>query len=379
MSSDALVRRAPGSWVVPTSWDEAERMAKVAAASQLAPTDLRGKPRDVMIVLMYGEELGLSPMSALRSIYVVKGKPTLSADAMLALVRGSDACQWWRFVELGPERVTCETLRVGDPEPTRLTWTIEDARRAGLLGSQTWKSYPRAMLRARCVSELARAVYPDVVAGLYTPEELGARVDDAGEVIEVVAEPVRHAEPVGNDDIEGESIEQERPRADEAQRETVALEAQRRAGDIARVCGIDEEAALDQLRAEVAVVVRMRYRLVPSSPRGPQVADIEEAAGRIVRRLTRIDDEDDRARDTWNRQAQAVEALQAIAQRDEICEQEVACLRLLTSCGVPTSLEDLRARAGELAGGTPEVSHYVEATDALIAEAGATGAQGAAA
>jgi hypothetical protein len=67
--------------------------------------------------------------------------------------------------------VTYETKRRGAPKPQQLTWTLADAQRAGLGGGDNWKKYPRAMLSARCKAELARDVYPDVLAGVYETSE----------------------------------------------------------------------------------------------------------------------------------------------------------------------------------------------------------------
>ena len=53
-----------------------------------------------------------------------------------------------------------------------IEWTIDMAKRAGLTKNPTWTQYPRAMLRARCISEGIRTVFPGVVVGTYTPEEV---------------------------------------------------------------------------------------------------------------------------------------------------------------------------------------------------------------
>jgi hypothetical protein len=147
--------------------------AIVIASSSLAPEALRGKPQDALLVLMTGRELGIGPMQALRMVTVIRGRVTLSADATIALVRRSDQCVEWRMVESTAERATYSTTRRGDTSPTVLTWTMEQARVAGLVrGGGQWQTYPEAMLRARCAAALARIVYPDLVAGVYDPDEL---------------------------------------------------------------------------------------------------------------------------------------------------------------------------------------------------------------
>ena len=62
--------------------------------------------------------------------------------------------------------------RAGEGQPIRVTWTTDDARKAGLLNKQNWQRYPRQMLTARATSELARLIAPDSLGGLYTIEEL---------------------------------------------------------------------------------------------------------------------------------------------------------------------------------------------------------------
>ncbi len=53
-----------------------------------------------------------------------------------------------------------------------MSWTIKDAERAGLTGNPTWKKFPRQMLKARCISEAVRGIFPAVLSGLYAPEEV---------------------------------------------------------------------------------------------------------------------------------------------------------------------------------------------------------------
>lgn len=173
--------------ITPKNLEESERLSVTLAKSMLLPHDLKGKPSDVLAIILTGAELGLAPMQAVRGIQVIKGKPSLSADLMAALCkRRKDVCEYLTPVELTAEKAVYETKRVGDPKPTTMAFTIQDAQRAGLAGSDTYRKFPQAMLKARCLSAICRAVYPDVCMGLYDPDELApaANVDTPPPLVE---------------------------------------------------------------------------------------------------------------------------------------------------------------------------------------------------
>ncbi len=152
---------------------ERAKSAQTVAALAVKSGLYKGSPESLAILILLGVELGLTPLQALRMIYVVEGRPTMSADGLVALCKSRPAvCAYFRLVETSAERATYETLRHGEPSPSSLTYTIEDAQRAGLAGKGPWRAHPAAMLRARCAAALARAVYPDLVAGIYEPGEV---------------------------------------------------------------------------------------------------------------------------------------------------------------------------------------------------------------
>jgi hypothetical protein len=149
--------------------DDVERLARLATTSGLCRVK---RPEEAAVILLTGRELGLSPMQSLRGIYVVNGAPVLSSDLLVAVVRRSGLCASWRVVESTPDACTITTIRQGESESTTKTWTMLDAKRAQVTGKPIWAQYPAQMLRHRCAADLAREVYPDVVLGLYTPEEM---------------------------------------------------------------------------------------------------------------------------------------------------------------------------------------------------------------
>lgn len=181
-----------GAAWIPRSMKQIGRLAEIVVQSGLAPKSVMHAPSPrsaAYVIISTGLEMGIGVMQSLRHIFVTpEGRVGVSAALIVAKVKRSPTCRYFRIVEMTSQRCTCETLRGGEPEPTRLTWTLDDAKAANLLGKDNWKKYPRSMLRNRCQAELARAVYPDEVDGVYDPDEIGAITTEDGEIIEVRAE-----------------------------------------------------------------------------------------------------------------------------------------------------------------------------------------------
>lgn len=156
------------------SMQEFVAFGRFAADSAFCPKDFRGRPADCALAAQYGAEIGLGPMQALQSIAVVNGRPTVWGDAALALVRSSLVCESVdEGVEgKGDDRVGfCTVARRGEKPQTR-TFSVADAKRAGLWGKTgPWTQYPERMLQLRARGFALRDAFPDVLRGLITREE----------------------------------------------------------------------------------------------------------------------------------------------------------------------------------------------------------------
>jgi hypothetical protein len=147
---------------------EMSQMALVAANSRMFGFKTKDEALAIML-LCQGE--GLHPAVALRDYHVISGRPSMKSDAMLArFQKAGGAVKWTRYDETGVSGVFSHPAG-GSVE---ITWTIEQAKAANLSGKDVWKAYPRAMLRARCISEGIRTVFPACIVGVYTPEEIDA-------------------------------------------------------------------------------------------------------------------------------------------------------------------------------------------------------------
>ena len=169
---------------------EIREMAEVAAKSKMFGFK---SPDEAMAIMLLCQAENLHPAIAMRDFHVIQGRPALKADAMLARFQQAGGSVKWE--EYTDERVS-GTFSHPNGGSVTVTWTFEMARKIGLTGKDNWKNYARAMLRARCVSEGVRTVYPGCVVGVYTPEEVetfktpSPTIKDMGEAEIVIEEPV---------------------------------------------------------------------------------------------------------------------------------------------------------------------------------------------
>lgn len=148
------------------------------SSTEFIPKHLRGNMPAIMACVATGRELGLGDMEALRSIYVVDGRPTLSAELMVRLVRKRGHSITGDFAA---ESCTVTGKRRDNGDTITVTWTRAMAQQAGLLGKDNWKKYEPAMLWSRAVSQLCRMLFGDVLTGVhYSAEELEDGVDEFG-------------------------------------------------------------------------------------------------------------------------------------------------------------------------------------------------------
>jgi hypothetical protein len=149
------------------------------AGTEFVPPGLRGNLPAILACVATGRALGIADMTALRSIHIIDGKATFSAELMVMLARQRGHSIQGEVTE-GAAKVTGKRADNGDT--MTVEWTLGMAERAGLLGKSNWKKYPEAMLWARAVSQLCRELFADCFAGnTYTPEELGAETDKDGD------------------------------------------------------------------------------------------------------------------------------------------------------------------------------------------------------
>jgi hypothetical protein len=177
--------------LLPRSLKEALQLASLLSKSKLIPKGFEN-PEACLLGILYGMEVGLSPIAALQRMAIIDGRPTIWGDAALALVEASGLLiKIEERIESDPikndhqsstglsqsdvyksKTAICQVMRSGRSEPINRTFSIEDAKRAGLWQKPgPWTDYPDRMLMMRARAFALRDAFPDVLMGLYLKEE----------------------------------------------------------------------------------------------------------------------------------------------------------------------------------------------------------------
>jgi hypothetical protein len=155
----------------PNNMQEAMQFVQGLAKSSIA-AQFNGDVYAILGAIERGESFGYSVFQSLQNIMYVNGKWTVYGDAMLAICRASRTCQ--DVVESFDDEsstATCTALRQGC-RPVVRTFSLADARTAGLTNKGPWKSYPKRMLQMRARSFALRDAFADLLAGIAMQEEV---------------------------------------------------------------------------------------------------------------------------------------------------------------------------------------------------------------
>lgn len=143
-----------------------------------------------IVKVMAGAELGLPPFASMSGIHIIQGKPVLGANVIATLIKNSGRYDYQVRKCDATECVLA--FHENGKLSGEVSFTMAEAKAAGLTGKDNWAKFPSDMLFARAISRGARRFAPGIFGGspVYTPDEMGADVDEDGHVITVTAAPV---------------------------------------------------------------------------------------------------------------------------------------------------------------------------------------------
>lgn len=166
--------------------DEIEKAARAMAASGYFKDS--NAVAQAVVKILAGRELGFGAFSSMTGVNIIQGKPAISANLMASTIKRSGKYNY-RIVEHTDTRCSIDFFENSEKIGTS-TYTLDDAKKAGIANNQNWTKYPKNMLFARAISNGVRWHCPDVMNGsvVYTPDEVGMTVDDEGNGVVIDAQ-----------------------------------------------------------------------------------------------------------------------------------------------------------------------------------------------
>ena len=160
--------------MTPKDGEQAMKMAQWIAESGLVPDSFKGKPKDICVAAAMGSKLGLDVFSSMQGIAVVNGRPSLWGDVLRGLIVGradlTDIIE--EYEGTGDSLTAVCVMTRGKRSPYRATFSVADAKEAGLWGKNVWLKFSKDMLLNRAFSRAARRCYADVLSGVSVAEEM---------------------------------------------------------------------------------------------------------------------------------------------------------------------------------------------------------------
>lgn len=138
----------------------------------------------IFTIIARGKELGIGMTTALAGFFIIEGKPSASADLIRALAERDKNFDYLMPIEISATKVVWEGKHKRQPRPVQFSYTIEEARAAGLVTAGNygkggnWVKRPQDMLMKTAGSKLARLLWPMSTMGLYCPEEFGTTEEE---------------------------------------------------------------------------------------------------------------------------------------------------------------------------------------------------------
>lgn len=155
---------------VESEWAIMREQAAYLVRSGFMPKAIK-TPEQALAIMLMGRELGIGPTAAINSINVIDGKPSVSAQLALALFIRSGKCE---EIDVKGDASACMVTLKRKSQPAHSeTFTMQDAERLGLSTKDNWRRQPAVMLKWRAVMACLRIVAPDILSGLYSPDEMG--------------------------------------------------------------------------------------------------------------------------------------------------------------------------------------------------------------
>lgn len=185
-TTQSLQRIEAEARVMRTAYQLASSLSKTIMVPEQYQQEKHGEQAayNLCAAIMYGAELGLSAVQSAQNVFIVRGKPAMYATTMAAIIRRAG----YVIEPVEESDQGCVWKGYRDGSWAFSDWSIERASQAGYTSNKLYQTNPQAMLRAKCITELARIKFQDCITGMaHSIEEL--RLESEGVTVQRVTTP----------------------------------------------------------------------------------------------------------------------------------------------------------------------------------------------
>jgi hypothetical protein len=148
------------------------RLAEVMSTGKLLPAHLQGKPGDCLMVIEQAIRWGMSPFAVAQATSVIQGKLMFEGKLVAAAIHASGVLAGrlsFDFTGQGDNRkVTVKGTLRGEGAPREVEVILKDAQ----TNNQLWAKQPDQQLVYHGTRVWARRHAPEVMLGVYSPDEM---------------------------------------------------------------------------------------------------------------------------------------------------------------------------------------------------------------
>lgn len=181
-----------GNALVPQSMDQAVKLAEMMSRAKMVPGHLQGHPGDCLMVIEQAGRWGMSPFAVAQCTSVIQGKLMYEGKLVAAALHTSGALKTrleYTYSGAGADRaVVVSATLAGENEPRTLPLRLADAKTT----NKVWTTQPDQQLAYAGARVWARRYCPEVMLGVYAPEEMeppATAAPYAGTTIDATPEP----------------------------------------------------------------------------------------------------------------------------------------------------------------------------------------------
>lgn len=212
MTNEITTHQSGGvsTWLSPTSFEKAMQIAELMAKCGTLPAHIKGNPSDCFRIVIQAAKWKIDPFAVAECTSLVHGRMCFEGKLVASVLQSMNAIEGKLKYEHKGDGQNMSIVVTGTPRggtPVSITGSVKEWRTRTYKDNKelpnAWDKDPFSMLVYRGTRQWTRVYCPEVIMGIYTPDEMEEIKEVEGTVIPEAKEPRRRTVTVKT--LEGEA------------------------------------------------------------------------------------------------------------------------------------------------------------------------------